>query len=155
MPTYNAGYRDDQLIHIRKTVAFTGGVGLGAQGTVALFTTTGVVMLKEMSIRCTETLVTVNGTFVMGTTNNTSSILGSVTPANIVTGNILSDIDLTGSAGSGAAASAGYNALGAYGELITNESVLLTISTAAVSDGTLIFDCWWKPVSADGALVAA
>jgi len=51
---------------------------------------------------------------------------------------------------------AGSNAVGTIaGGKAVSESVILTIGAADVTDGTLVIDMWYTPITDDGALAAA
>ena len=131
---------------VRKTVAFDGEAGNGAQGTVALFTVTGVVRAK-VTCYCTETIVGA-GTLEVGIAGATAAIIAQIADAeNLIAGEIWHDatpdaeIEL---------ASVAVDVIIADGN-----DVIATIGTADITDGTIVLACEWEPVSADGAVVAA
>ena len=151
MPTYNNGYKDSDLIHVRKTVAFAGGVGTGAVGTVALFTITGRVIIEYRTAFCTETLeeAAPTATLEWGTASDTDALAGSTNATTIVNNDWW--YQALSTAGAGGTSSALDNDF----PIAVSESLIFTVGAQNVTNGTLVLDLWWRPVSADGALVAA
>lgn len=125
-----------------KTIAFTGAAGLGATGTITLFTITGDVAINVFAI-CTEDLATVNGTVEVGTATSTASLCSQQTATAIDLNEVWHDSVLA----------VGGQVAGHFH--VVRENVILTIATAAVTDGTLKFYATWTPLSADGNVVAA
>lgn len=139
---------------VRKTIAFDGTAGNGAVGTVALFTTTGRVHVASWTAFATETVVDAGGgtpaTLVMGVDGDAAMFGGgALDPADALTAN------KWWGAGN-AVASGGVNGASNYGngwEVSVN--IILSVWNEAISDGTIVFDFWYLPITDDGALVAA
>lgn len=128
-----------------KTVAFTGAAGLGAQGTVSLFTVTGEVVCKLMA-KCTEDLAGATATLEVGVSGNTAFLHGQETATNIDNGDVVTS-DAGTKVGGGLALNEYFIAGGA--------DIIATVATADITDGTLIYTLLWRPISDDGAVVAA
>lgn len=127
-----------------KTVAFTGAAGNGAVGTVAVFTVTGVVYMNAPAL-CTEDLVSAGGgTIELGTATLTAGITSQQTATTIDNHGVWTESTIT---------AAGF--VDAHGFHLVNENVILTVGTANVTDGTLVFYCNWVPLSSDGNVVPA
>jgi hypothetical protein len=130
----------------RKTVAFTGGAGAGAVGTVDLFTVTGSVIALVIGI-CTEDLVSAGGGDVeVGTAALTTAMIANTTATAIDNGEIW--VDATPAQIE--CWTTGFGCMIAGGD-----DIILTVGTADVTDGTLIFACFWTPLTADGNVVSA
>jgi hypothetical protein len=130
----------------RKTVAFTGGAGAGQAGTaVPLFTVTGGVIALTIAV-CTETLVGATSTVEVGTTANPATIIAQTGGPTITVGMIWTDNTPTvlecWTTGFGCMIGDGAD-------------IELMPRTANVTDGTLIFTCFWTPLTADGNVVPA
>ena len=130
-----------------KTVEFDGGAGSGAVGTVNLFTVTGAVF-AFLTCYCTEDLTEAGATATVevGTSASTAAIIAQTNAVNIDTGEIWFD-----------ASPAAIEVNSSYGgSLIAGgDDIILTVGTQNVTDGTLVFNCFWTPLSADGAVAAA
>lgn len=125
-----------------KLVAFDGSAGNGAQGSVALFTVTGDVIVRIVG-SCSESLASAGGgTFVVAAGSN---IINSVTATTVAAG----DAVITGSAPAGAAS------LGGNFIVVAGTDIAMTISTGDITNGTITWYCLWRPLSTDGNLVAA
>lgn len=131
----------------RKTVAFDGGAGSGAVGTVALFTVTGGIYAFVTAV-CTEDLTEAapTATVEVGTGGGTAAIIAQTNATTIDNGEVWFDatpsrIEVNSSYG---------------GSLIGGgDNIYLTVGAQNVDDGTLIFSCFWTPLTADGNVVAA
>jgi len=132
---------------VLKTVAFDGGVGSGAVGTVALFTIAGTVLLRLVCV-CTETLVegVGGGTIEVGIAGATANIIAQTVSANIAAGEIWHD----------ATPDAEIENLTVMAERVVADGndVFATVAGQDVTDGTLVFRAFWTPVT-HGALVIA
>lgn len=145
----------NNLRHVRKTVAFSGAAGNGQVGTVDVFTVTGVVWANRLTAVCTENLVSAGGgTLVLGTAGDTDGFIAQTTATDIANADIWT-------AASPAAGSKGPLKVETGGlitgqvDKVVNESIALTVGTGDVTDGTIVFDLWWHPVTDSGAVVAA
>jgi len=130
----------------RKTVAFSGAAGNGQVGTVNLFTVTGGVIALVIGA-CTESLVSAGGGDVeVGTAADTTAFIANTLATTIDTGEIWVDATPT----SIECWTTGFGCMiGGGGDII------LTVGTADVTDGTVVFTCFWTPLTADGYVVAA
>ena len=141
------------LRHARATIAFDGTAGNGATGTATIFTLTGRVLIDLMSCYCTESLASAGGgTIEVGTASDTDAFfIGAAATSHVL------DDWLAQAAASAAGAitvpasnTAGYS--NAQANKAISENVIATIGTAAITDGTLVFDVWYFPLTDDGAL---
>lgn len=133
-----------------KTVTFDGTSGNGATGTVALFTTTGLVNVALMSIRCTDTLTEAGATATISCGVTSAATLFAPNPTggatDLSTGEIW--IDVTPDP-------YGVAAPAIQKDIYILNSIIFTIGTQNVTGGTLEVVVQWLPMSADGNLVAA
>ena len=130
----------------RKSIAFTGGAGLGQVGTVDVFTVTGGVIALVIGV-CTENLVSGGGGDVeVGTAALTTAFIANTTATLINNGEIWVD-----------AAPAQIECwTTGFGCMIAGgDDIILTVGTADVTDGTIVLTCFWTPLTADGYVVAA
>lgn len=118
-----------------------------------VFTVTGLVRMVVL-IQCTETLVDAadGASIQFGHESSTTAFIGSTGAA--------------GAGGNGIAAgeiwcdTSPADVAGAPGTLAIDRIVAggldvgYEITGAALTDGTLVFHCWWVPISADGSVVA-
>jgi hypothetical protein len=137
--------------HSTKTITFTGAAGLGAVGTVTVFTCTGRSIIHAITAFCTEDLVGNLATIELGTATTSNDFVvqttaegidvnkwwGDATPS---AGSILIKIPATGADGIGAAQS--FKTI--------SSDIIATIATADVTDGTIVFDVIYTPLT-DGA----
>jgi hypothetical protein len=131
---------------ILKTVAFDGGAGNGAVGTVNLFTITGAVYALIVGI-CTEDLTEAGATATIevGVAGDTACLIAQVNAVNIDNGELWFD-----------ATPANHEVLaGIGGAFLYGTTVIATVGVQNVTDGTLTFACFWTPLSANGNVVAA
>lgn len=126
-----------------KTIAFDGGAGTGAAGTVTLFTVTGKVAVNVYGF-CTEDLASAGGgTLELGFASQTATLADQQLATAIDNHEVW------------------HEGLIAIGALVafhfhpTDQDVILTIGTADVTNGTIEFYCNWVPISSNGDLVAA
>lgn len=132
----------------RKNVAFDGSAGNGAEGTVALFTITGDVLLA-MVATCSENFTGLGATIEVGIAGATASILAQQTGGDIDNGDVWQD--------SGIAASiVDFATAPSIGVIMAaGPDIIATIATAALSNGTIDFYALYTPLSSTGAVVAA
>src|ERR1043165_8130978 len=74
----------------KKTVAFTGAAGLGAQGATVRFTVTGDVIATVFAV-CSEDLAGASATIEVGISGNTAALLPQTTATQIDTGEVWVD----------------------------------------------------------------
>jgi hypothetical protein len=121
----------------------------GAVGQHETFTVTGAVRMK-MLIECTDTLTDAgNGaTIQFGVAGATDLFIAASDTDLIATGEAWCDATPTETAG-------------AYSTLVLDKVVMggidvgYEVAVEAITGGTLIFHCWWEPLNATGAVVAA
>lgn len=130
----------------KKTRAYTGASGLGAIGAATLFTVTGDVIIQLFGI-CTESLAGATATIEAGVSGNTPGIIEQTTATNITANKIWRD----NSPGTGVE----DVPTGLFKAVAQGLDIIETIATANVTDGTIIFYCFWRPLSTDGNVVAA
>jgi hypothetical protein len=130
------------LVHVRKTVTLTGAAGAGAAGAIALFTTTGRVLLDHVTAYIAAGVSAGGGTLAFGVTGLTTAIEAA---SNSVDG-------ATGFLAAGAAPSAAKPDLLAGVPLAIAADVIATVGTADITGGTLVVDVWYRPDTDDGAL---
>ena len=131
----------------RKTVAFTGGAGLGAIGTVALFTVTGAVEI-DIIATCSETLVGA-ATLECGITGDTAVIIAQIADAtDLAAGEIWYDATPTTPLDTVANAKLSY-------VLGNGQDIFLTVGAAPITDGTITFNIVWSSQNGTGNVVAA
>lgn len=126
-----------------KTIAFTGAAGLGAVGTVTLFTVTGEVMVNVFGF-CTEDLVSAGGgTVEVGTSSSTAALCNQQNATAIDNHEVWHN----------SALAVGANVAAHLHPV--DQDVILTIGTGNVTDGTITFYANWSPISEGATLVAA
>lgn len=145
--------------HVRKTIAFDGSANNGNLGDIVpLFTITGRVLVMYVSPYVSEALVCSAPTGVelilwAGTTSDIGRI-----------GSISYQADFTGAVGvmtpeDGPQPVAPYGFMDAGIPCAANIGMYVkdavTPAGADITDGTIIIDIWYYPITDDGALVAA
>lgn len=124
-----------------KTITYVAGT-TGAVGTTTLFTVTGSVCLN-VSALCTSSLTSGGAaTIAVGTATSTACLANQVTATTVTNHMVYHDAILA----------VGSTVSNLH---ILNEDVIQTIGTTTITGGTLIFFCYWTPLSADGNVVAA
>ena len=126
----------------RKVIEFTGGAGLGAVGTVALFTVTGAVLVRIAAV-CTEDLTEAapTATLSLGTAANPATIIAGTNAVNIDVGEVW--IDAT------PAVIKSWAVVIAY-VIGDGADIVATVGAQNITDGTMEFDCFWTPITANG-----
>jgi hypothetical protein len=141
------------LRHVRKTIAFDGTANNGRLGDdVPCFSTTGRVLALFFAPYISEALVCSAPTL----TQIYLAVGAAGFPANIATGGW----DFTGSTGvpdngNEQIAASGDTANRDSAKVITGNIVLRILDNgggADITDGTIIVDCWYYPITDDGAL---
>ena len=139
--------------HVRKTIAFDGGANNGnLDDDIPCFTGTGWYLPLRYTLRCTESLV-------CSAPSVTNLRLGN---AGAATGTFFSGIPADATAGQawnnddGGWAAFGYGgALGVDNKYYTGNLVVRPTDEgggADVTDGTLVIDVWYIPITDDGEL---
>lgn len=130
-------------IIVSKSKAYTGAAGLGAQGAATLFTVTGDVIVGLFAV-CSENLAGAGATLEVGIVGNTAALLAQTTGTNIDAGHVWIDN-----------APATVEALPSPKILTNGTDIIETIATNDVTDGTLTYYAFWRPLSSTGNVVAA
>jgi len=142
---YNSSryYRDqDRWTLARGSITFDGTAGKGAQGTVTLFDVTGVVELSGYPVgTCTVSLV--GAADIEIGAGDGSDEFGSFADATSIDAGMLF---LSTNFGTGTRPTATR-------QVPVNGDIIITIGTADITAGVLYFFVWWRPLSADGAVV--
>jgi len=141
-------FSNTQLIH--KTLELDGTSGKGLINTSGtLFTVTGEVLVAVIAGYCTESLVSAGGGKVyLGVQNQVELFISATLATTIDTGMFWVD-DSTREANGGEAVPAGCK------DTAITSNIICSANVASVTDGTLRFDLYWMPLSADGNVVAA
>ena len=132
-------------VHVRKTFQSTGTeMDIGA---LVAFTITGRVLVKNVTVFCTETFVGA-ATVDLGVVGNTD-ILSPGTIANattFVTNDwwVLSD---------GTTIPGGTPNVDWEQGVLISANVILSVGGANITDGTMIIDLWYTPITDNGRLV--
>jgi hypothetical protein len=146
---------------IRASKTFTGAANLGATGVNELFTTTGAVLIDGFWVRCTTTLEdSVDGAlFKIGVTGDddafTSTLFEGVFDIDTVVAGTGLHVGEAGIAGTGSAVNLSYLASLASANAVPVSifaNIIMTISTQAITGGTLQFYILYRGLSSDGAL---
>lgn len=143
------------LRHVRKTINFDGGANNGNLGdAVTVFSTTGEVIVERCTKKVTDTLVcsAATGTGItLGVASGTSTLNNS----NV---HLLDAEGQTATAGLYMNGSTGgwNNYATPDGPCAVDSNVIMTVSDetsgADITDGTIIVDAWYYPITDDGAL---
>lgn len=131
-----------------KTVAFDGTAGNGAVGVVNIFTVTGVVELLAIVPHCTENMAGATATISLGIVGNLTLLVAATTATDLVNGEVW--VDATPTLEGEAVPAALKNIIIGDGN-----DIQVDVGTADVTNGTIVFTAYWRPLSADGNLVAA
>lgn len=132
----------NEAFRVSKTIAFDGAAGNGAIGTVAVFTVTGDVMARAFAT-CSETLAGATATVTLGSANTAAGFISSTTATGILAGRVWSD-----------SSPASLDTPIGDRVIAGGDDIIITVGTANVTDGTLAVYCLWRPLSADGKVVA-
>lgn len=128
-----------------KTITFTGAAGLGAIGTVAIFTVTGTVEVLKFVPMCTTTItenpVPGTSTIKIGVTGSTALFIAATTATGITSGKFW--ISTTPTANGLAIPAAMTNIA-----IATN--IIATVATSVITGGAIRFDLQWRPISPNG-----
>ncbi len=142
---------DSQTEVVRKTVTFLGTANVGAIGDVPLFTVTGEILIVALVPKCTTNLVENGATVTMslGITTGVALFIAATEPEDIDADDIWTAVAPTLS---GIALPAALKDVVVAGDV---NDILATIANDTITGGVLEFTLLWRPLSADGAVVAA
>lgn len=137
------------LTPVSKTIEFAGGTpnaigdfdGTGDPFTI--FNVTGTVALKILAV-CTESLAGASATIAVGTALTPAGLIASTTATDIDADEIWHD----------ATPDASVELTSVLTEKIVSQDVIGSIATANITDGTIVFYAFWRPLT-DGATVEA
>ncbi len=136
--------------HVRKTIAFDGAAGNGAVGTVIAFVLTGRVKIEDWTIFCTKDLVG-SATVDFGVASQVAAFMTQRADAEAIDANewVVPNADTQQAGRTPSAARGGLTLL----PLAVSTNPILTIGAADITDGTLVIDLWYRPITTDGKLV--
>lgn len=132
------------------TKTYTFAVEGGAQGAIDLFTVTGDVELEIFGI-CKDAFTTAGGaaTIEVGVSGNTAVLIAQATATDLIANEIWHDATPTTTVEQ-------VDVVGGRRFIVSGgQNVILTIATADTTAGDCTFYCRWRPLSSDGAVVAA
>lgn len=149
MSTINASFsRDNNRVPITnlgiivsKTITYDAAT-TGATGATTLFTVTGTVCCNLLAL-CTSDLTSGgSATIEAGTSSSTACLANQVVATTIDNHEIW------------------HNGTLAVGGTVSNlhvvnENIIQTIGTTTITGGSLIYYCYWNPLSSDGNVVTA
>ena len=123
----------------RKTVEFAAGT-TGAVGNHDIFTVSGAVHVVLVAY-CTEDLVGAGATISVGTDDAVDCLIAVTTAEDIDNGEIWFD-----------ASPSECEANASIGGAWVYDNLSYDVLVAAISDGTIVFVCFWTPVSANATV---
>ena len=129
-------------------MTFDGTAGLGAVGSVALFTVTGEVLIKSISAFCTTLLTEAmaTATLALGITGSTGLFVAATNAVEIDANEWWVTTTPTAN---------GIALPAACKDILITDNIIGTVGAQAVDSGVLRIDVEWRPRSADGNVVAA
>ena len=142
--------------HARSTIAFDGAAGNGAQGTVDVFSITGRVLVTKIIGFCTESLAGATSTIELGDTTDTNGFIAQTTATDLdvnewwgdtTAGSTLSSMSIFTVSSSGQVVSLTNKAM--------SVDIIILVGTADCTNGTIVFDVWYTPITDGGSLAAA
>lgn len=116
----------------------------GTGNPTTLFTVTGRVLVKFFAV-CEVTVTGASGTIEAGTALSTTGLIALTTGTNLAANEIWHD----------ATPDASVELSSILTEKIVSQNIIQTVRTANLTAGRLRYFCLWKPISADGNVVAA
>lgn len=135
------------LRHNTKTVVLDGTAGNGqlASPTITLFTVTGFIHISLLAARCTADLASAGGgTLALGVVGSTAKFIAATTATAIDNTEVW--VDNAPDANVEAAASTMLDVQ------LNGANIVATVGAADVTSGTLEFDLWYLPLSANAAV---
>ncbi len=140
----NARYNKYRFLE--KSVTLTGAAGLGAIGSVALFTVTGTVIARVIAV-CSTNLAGASSTVEVGVTGGTDALIATTTATDIDSGEIWHDASPD--------SPIELSSVGTENIIAKGANIIMTVKVANATAGALKFFIIWKPVSSDGKIVAS
>jgi len=126
-----------------KTITFDGTAGNGAVGTVALYSTTGTILIRALVPICTTDLAGANAVIALGTTESTAFFAAAATATLIDANEYWYD----------SVPSARTAGLSSKDIVMNNTAILYTITVADITAGVITVTVYWDPIS-DGAVIS-
>lgn len=145
IPSTASSSTSTRVLTVSKTVAFSGAAGNGAVGSVSLFTVTGEALIVRLVPFCTEDLVGAAG-ISLGVTGSTTLFIAATTATDIDNGEFWFD---TAPDPNGTVLPA------ALKDIVVTDDIILTITSANITDGTIRFDIAYLALSSDCVVAAA
>lgn len=140
--------------HSSKTIAFDGTAGLGLETSdVTVFTLTGRVLIHAITAFCSETLEGATATIELGVTGDTDAFITQTTATSVAADEWWAVAAAATASGTTLADSQTGGATTSQRAKAISASIILTIGTADVTNGTLVFDVLYTPLT-DGARLA-
>jgi hypothetical protein len=117
-------------------------------GAVPLFTVTGEVLIERIVPICTTLLTEAapTATLALGVTGSTSLFIAATTATAIDAGEFWVSTTPTAN---------GIAVPAALQDIAITDNIIGTVAAQAVDSGVIRVDVYWRPLSADGAVVAA
>lgn len=127
------------------TRTFTGAAGLGAVGSVALFTVTGEVLIERIVPFCTTLLTEAlaTATIALGVTGSTSLFIAATNAVDIDANEFW--VDTTPDAN-------GIALPAALKDIVITDNIIATVAAQNVDAGAIRFDVYWRALSSDGSV---
>ena len=129
-----------RLRRFSKTVTLSNAAGSGAIGTVAIATVTDAVLITHIVARVTTTLAGSSATVELGTAANTAALIAQATATTLAAG----DFWIGSTTPAGVAS--------AVVDKAVKGDIVLTVATANVTAGEIVFDIFFLPLSTNGNL---
>ena len=131
--------------HVRFSKTFADSSGNGAVGDVVIFTITGRVWVVGLTAFCTDGLSEggATATVQLGTPARDGLLIAVVNAVDIDTnewwtdGTPVSELDQMDAD---------------QVDVLLSANIVVKVTSQAVSGGTVVFDCWYIPVTSNGAL---
>lgn len=127
-----------------KTITFTGGAGAGAVGTVTVFTISGIINVIRLIPYCTDSLISAGGGNIsLGRTGGLTSLIGATVATALDVGHHWTTTT----------PSFAFVALPAlFNNSLYNSTVLIDVTVADVTAGTIVFHLEYTPISAGATI---
>ena len=139
----------NQLNFATKTVTFTGASGLGLAGTNTVwFTVTGTVLVVILTPLCTTGLAGATATLTLGVVDATAFFNAATTATDLAANEFW--FDATPTEANAFAVSAGFKDI-----MVLDDDIVSAVATANITSGVVRIDCFWRPLSSNGLIVAA
>jgi hypothetical protein len=127
--------------HFVKTITFTGASGLGLINVdVPVGTITGRILIKELAIFCSSTMVGATATIQFGTTLSSNAIIVATTVTDIDNRDFWRDTTPESQIST------------AIRDLVAEGILVYEPQVATITGGVLELSCFWLPLSVDGNL---